>query len=44
MSSCPCGMAKCDWSKHDEAAFQLDEVDLNSYVPKSLWQTSHFKR
>ncbi len=36
-------MAKCDESKHDEVAFQLAAVDLNSYGPKSLSQTSHFK-
>ncbi len=44
MRSCPLGMAKCDENKHDKVAFQLAAVDLNFYGPKSLWQTSHFKR
>ncbi len=44
MHSFPRGMAKCDESKHDEVAFQFATVDLNSYDPKSLWQTSHFRR
>ncbi len=36
MHSCPHGIVKCDESKHDEVAFQLAAVDLNSYGPKSL--------
>ncbi len=40
----PRGLAKCDEIKHDEVAFQLAAADLNSYGPKSLWQTSQFKR
>ncbi len=40
----PRGLAKCDESKHDEVAFDLAATDLSSYGPKSLWQTSHFKR
>ncbi len=40
----PHGLAKCDESKHDEVAFQLAAADFNSYGPKTLWQTSHFKR
>ncbi len=44
MHSCPRGMAKCDESKHDKVTFQLAAVDLNSYGPKYLSHTSHFKR
>ncbi len=40
----PRGLAKCNESKHDEDAFHLAVADLNSYDPKSLWQTSHFKK
>ncbi len=44
MHNWPHGLAKCDESKHEYDAFQLSAADLNSYGPKSLWQTSHFKR
>ncbi len=40
MRSCPCGMAKCDESKHDEVAFQLAAADFGL---NSLWQTSYLK-